>query len=86
MARILEKKIIINKIKLFKNVGRVRSIFPLSKLNCFPFSFQMAVECIIDLFINIYKISDDIPRLMTGRWFTPATPVSSTNKTDRYYI
>jgi hypothetical protein len=45
----IEKKKIINKIKLFKNVGRVRSIFPLSKLNCFPFSFQMAVECIIDL-------------------------------------
>jgi hypothetical protein len=25
-------------------------------------------------------------RLATGRWFSPGTPVSSTNKTDRYDI
>jgi len=59
MARILKKKKI---IKLFKNVGRVRSIFSLSKLNCFPFSFQMSVECIIDLVTFIKS-----PRLTTGR-------------------
>jgi hypothetical protein len=23
---------------------------------------------------------------MTGRWFSPGTPVSSTNKTDHHYI
>ena len=25
-------------------------------------------------------------RLAVGRWFSPSTPVSSTNKTDRHYI
>jgi len=25
-------------------------------------------------------------RLATGRWFSPGTPVSSTNKTDHHYI
>jgi hypothetical protein len=48
----------------------------------------------IDLLMHIHRIRllettlcDTICQsLATGRWFTPGTPVSSTNKTDRHNI
>jgi hypothetical protein len=36
---------------------------------------------------DIISLGDKVgQRLVTGRWFSPGTPVSSTNKTDRHDI
>jgi hypothetical protein len=56
----------------------------------------IAVENIVNYYIENYLYDVNIPlstlcdkvcqRLATGRWFSPGTPVSSTNKIDSHYI
>jgi hypothetical protein len=51
---------------------------------CLP-TFQ-GTPCYCRLSMGVQVVSKACQWLTTGRWFSPGTPVSSTNKTDRHNV
>ena len=51
-------------------------------------SCRMLVGFLITCSGKVYSLQHDVIKFVsaTGRWFSPGTPVSSTNKTDCHYL
>jgi hypothetical protein len=62
-----------------RGVGVMRKLYYGSHARCRTFHWI----CWLTYYTQIYKFCQ---WLATGRWFSPGTPVSSTNKTDRHDI